>query len=106
MKSGGPIAELEEAAQFILARERPAKGCVLAPRLADRLQAGVAGKAEDIAAASIFQEFHDLRRAIMAIAAQGDFDARPVAPDAADDVLEDTGRLFPGRPLAGAQERE
>jgi len=30
----------------------------------------------------------------------------PGATDAADDVLEDTGSLFPGRPFAGAQQRE
>ncbi len=42
----------------------------------------------------------------MAIAAHGDFHPRPVAPDATDDVLEDTGRLCSRGPLAGAQERE
>ncbi len=42
----------------------------------------------------------------MAVAAHGNLDAWPVVPDAADDVLEDTGRFFPGRPLAGAQERQ
>ena len=42
----------------------------------------------------------------MAIATHGNFHPGPVAPDAADDGLEDTRRLVPGRPLAGTQERE
>ncbi len=63
-------------------------------------------KPEDVAATPAFQEFHDLRRAVMTIAAHADLDPRPVVPDAADDVFQNPGRLFSGGPLAGAQERE
>ncbi len=42
----------------------------------------------------------------MAIATHGDLDPRPIAPDAANDVFEDTRRLFSGRPLAGPQQRQ
>ena len=79
---------------------------VLAPRMADLGQTGVAGKAEDVAAALLFQEFHDLRRAVMPIAEHGDLHPGPVVPDAADDVLENLGRLFYGGPFARAQKRE
>lgn len=72
-------------------------------QLADLLQTGIAGKAKDVAAALIFQQFHDLRRAVMTIAMHGNFHPGPVAPDAANDVLEDTDRLFPGRPLAASK---
>ena len=79
---------------------------VLAPRLADPCQPGVAGKPEDAAAALVFQQVHDLGRAVMAVAAHGDLDPRPVVPDAADDVFQDPRRLLSGGPLAGAQQRE
>ena len=102
----GPVAGLEEAAHFVLARSHPANRHVLAPRLADPCQPGVAGKPEDVAAALVLQQVHDLGRAVMAIATHGNFHPGPVAPDAADDGLEDTRRLVPGRPLAGTQERE
>ena len=36
--------------------------------MADRAQPGVAGKPEDVAAALVFQELRDIRRAVMAIA--------------------------------------
>lgn len=78
----------------------------LAPRLADPVQSGVAGKPENVAAALIFQPVHDLGRAVMAIAAHGDLDPRPVLLETADDVLHNPGRLFSGGPLAGAQQRQ
>ena len=63
----------------------PAQRRVLAPRLADLAQPGVAGKPENVAVALILQQVHDLGRAVMAVATH-DLDPGPMAPDAADDV--------------------
>lgn len=93
-------------AHFILSQTRPAKRHVLASRLADLAQPGMAGKPEDVAAAPVFEQIYDLGRGVMATAAYGDPDVRPVAPDAAHDAFEDARRLFPGRPLAGTQQGE
>ena len=82
----GLVASLEEAAQFILSLTHAANGHVLAPRLADLRKSGVAGKAEEVAATLTFQEFHDLRRAVMTISAHGDLHPRPIGSDAANDV--------------------
>ena len=77
---------MEEAAHFILSLTRPAKRHILAPQLADLLQAGIAGKPEDVAAAPVFEQIHDLGRGVMATATHGDPDPWPVVPDAADDM--------------------
>ena len=90
----------------VLARAHPAHGRVLAPGLADPCQPGVAGEAEDVAATLVFEQVHDLGGAVMTVPAHGDLDPGPVAPDAADDVPEDTRRLFSRGPLAGTQQRE
>ena len=99
--------DLEEAALVsILARSRPCEPPrPRGPRLADLAQPGVAGKPEGCSRSpGLFEQVHDLGRTVVAIAAHGNFDPRPVAPDAADDVLEDTRRhSSTGRPLAGTQ---
>ena len=84
----------------------PAQRRVLAPRLADLAQPGVAGKPENVAVALILQQVHDLGRAVMAVATHRDLDPGPVAPDAADDVAQDPRRLVTGWPLARTQQRQ
>ena len=49
--------------------------------------------------------FCSVGRAVMSIATHRDLQTRPVAPDAANDEFEDTGRLFSGGLFTGAQER-
>ena len=79
---------------------------VLAPRLADLAQPGVAGKPENVAVALILQQVDDLGRAVMAVATHRDLDPGPMAPDAVDDVAQDPRRLVTRWPLARTQQRQ
>ncbi len=85
---------------------RPAHRRVLAPRLADLGEPWVPGKPETISTPLIFQQFHDLGGAVMAVAAHRDLDPGPMMTDTRDDMPEDSCRLRAGGPLAGTQQRQ
>src|SRR6202790_1099005 len=60
----------------------------------------VAAKAKNVVDALLFAPFHRFDPAIMAVAADEDFDFGPVNADAPDHVLEDGAHLHPGGRLA------
>ena len=76
--ASGRIMRLEKPSDLFLSSKRAPGRHVIAPRRADVGQAFVAREAEDVEAVHIFQNVHDLGRAVMGIAPHGDGDPGPV----------------------------
>src|SRR5574339_1015312 len=71
-----------------------------------RIEAAVALEAEDVVAAVVLAPCHRLDAAVVAVAAPDDAGGRPVAADAAGDVLDDAPHLPAGGRLARAQDHD
>src|ERR1700756_478856 len=98
-----PVACLGEAAQAWLLVERAAGANVVGRLIDQPVEHGVAGQTEDEVDAILLAPLHDLRAAVMTVAADGDARRRPVLAYAADQPAQVTADLDARGRLAGAQ---
>src|SRR2546430_14325337 len=84
--------------------ERAARANVVGGLIDQPVEHGVAGQTEDEVDAILVAPLHDLRAAVMTVAADGDARRRPVLPYAADQPAQVTADLDARGRLAGAQQ--
>ena len=94
----GTIADLEKSADFLAFANCAPHRHVFTPRMRTFLQPVIARQTEDIEAARLLQKIHNFRGSVMAVAAYGDLDHRPIALNAADDVAQDLCGFLARRP--------
>src|SRR5215216_741072 len=87
------VACLGEAAQAGLLVERAAGANVVGRRIDQPVEHGVAGQTEDEVDAILVAPLHDLRAAVMTVAADGDAGLRPVLSYSADQPAQVTADL-------------
>src|ERR1700716_769890 len=98
------VAGLGKAPQAGLLVERAASANVVGGLIDQPVEHGVAGQTEGEGDAILVAPLHDLRAAVMTVAADGDARRRPVLPYAADQPAQVTADLAARGRLAGAQQ--
>src|SRR6202158_3765095 len=96
-----PLCEAPQAGLLV---ERAARANVVGGLIDQPVEHGVAGQTEDEVDAILVAPLHDLRAAVMTVAADGDARRRPVLPYAADQAAQVTADLDARGRLAGAQQ--
>ena len=100
----GGIGEVGEAAYLVRAGLGATDLEVVGHLVCESGKRAIARETEDVVDAVLLAPGHGLRAAVVGVSPEDDPGARPVAADAADQVLDEGANLGPRRRLARAQE--
>ena len=100
----GGVGEVGEEAHLLGTSLGAAHPDVVGHLVCKRVQRAITREAEDVVDAVLLAPGHGLCAAVVAVSPEDDPGARPVAADAADQMLDEGADLGPRRRLARAQE--